>query len=120
MKFLYSLLLAGLASLCQSQLRVDWKTTSYLNLGVDCYQTLQFPKRDITELNPIAKGFQRTLGHEAGTVLYFSLSAVVLDKFGRRNPWVYPCVAIGQIAVVLHNRKLGAGGMPLIWFSKKF
>lgn len=120
MKLLCSLLLAGLASLCQAQIRVDWKTTSYLNLGVDCYQTLQFPKRDIEELNPITKGFQRTFGYETGTVLYFSLSAFMLSKVGDRNKWVFPLVSLGQIAVVLHNRKLGVGGVPLVWFHTKF
>ena len=117
--FLAALLMAGPFCFAQ-KIHVDWRTTMHLNLGVDCAQTLLFPSRDIRETNGIAKAFQKTLGYSTGTVAYFVLASVLLDTLGRDQRWVYPLVTLIQVKTILGNRRLGVGGIPLIWVNFKF
>ena len=116
------LLLAG--PFCFGQrlkLSVDWRLSAHASLAMDCYQTLRLPGTGYRELNPVARGFQRAAGYEAGTALYFLASHALLESAGRKAPWVYPLVCVAETFTILRNRRLrGVGGFPVIVFNCRF
>jgi hypothetical protein len=100
---------------------IDWRGSAYAGLMSDAFQTGKFDTHGIPEINPIARGFQDTLGHDTGTAAYFALAAAAMDQAGKKAPWIYPAVTGLQAATVLANRRFpGVGGIPIPIISGRF
>jgi hypothetical protein len=99
---------------------IDWRATAYAGLLGDALQTSRWDDLGVPEINPVAAGMQKLMGHDAGTGAYFAAAAHLMDRAGQKNPWVYPAVAGIQGLTMLANRRFGVGGIPIPIISGKF